>query len=358
MNSYRALDRNMFQYSFLVFGECDNVLSEEISRLGGRIYYSGKPTVKNIFPFLKKTIETIKKTGPYDAVHCHADIANAWPLFAAFLTGIPNRIAHSHSVISPNDKMIKRMYYEIQKVMINVFSNTKMACSELAGTSLFGGRVFSKRGNVLPNAIPANRFTNVPTEEIEKIKNELCIDSQNLVIGNITRFDQNKNQGFIVDVFYKVLQEIPNAVLILGGPDAGELKKIQNKILELGIQGHVRLIGERNDVPAILKVIDVYLFPSISEGFGYAVIEAQASGCLCFSSTGVPKNVDMGLGTLSRISLQESPEQWKNAIVEQSKDFERLKNDDLYTAVVARGFDIGTMARCISELYKGKITEK
>ena len=59
------------------------------------------------------------------------------------------------------------------------------------------------------------------------------------------------------------------------------------KVEELGIAHSVRFLGVRNDVSKILSAIDVFIFPSISEGLPLAVVEAQCSGLPCIVSTGV-----------------------------------------------------------------------
>lgn len=93
------------------------------------------------------------------------------------------------------------------------------------------------------------------------------------VIGNITRFDKNKNQYFIVEIFIKLLEIIPNSILILGGTDGEEKERIINKIGEAFISEKVRILGVRQDIPSILQLFDYYVFPSKSEGLGIAVLK-------------------------------------------------------------------------------------
>lgn len=60
--------------------------------------------------------------------------------------------------------------------------------------------------------------------------------------------------------------------------------KIQQKIVELGLNDSVKMLGARNDVSNILQAADCFLFPSLWEGLPVTVVEAQASGLRCFVS--------------------------------------------------------------------------
>ena len=89
-------------------------------------------------------------------------------------------------------------------------------------------------------------------------------------------------------MFARILNTLPSAQLVLVGRGEDEAD-IRSRVAALGIGDHVQLLGVRDDVPAILSALDVFIFPSLKEGLANATVEAQASGARCLLSTGVPE---------------------------------------------------------------------
>ncbi|MBC5975328.1 glycosyltransferase, partial [Bacillus pumilus] len=97
MNIYRALDRNVLQFDFITHRKdvCD--YDEEIQKLGGRIFYVPSIGASSPFAFVRTLTKTIKRTGPYQAVHAHTDFQTGFSALAAKLAGVKVRICHSHN---------------------------------------------------------------------------------------------------------------------------------------------------------------------------------------------------------------------------------------------------------------------
>ena len=71
----------------------------------------------------------------------------------------------------------------------------------------------------------------------------------------------------------------------------GQLREaIQNKIQLLKLSDSVTILSHRDDVPRLMKAMDVFIFPSKVEGFGIVTIEAQAAGLRCLISEAVPSS--------------------------------------------------------------------
>ena len=157
---------------------------------------------------------------------------------------------------------------------------------------------------------------------------------------------------FALEVFREVVGYLPNAVLLLGGPDGGRLGAVMEKSSELGLADRVRFVGERDDIPACLNLIDVYLFPSIYEGLPIALLEAQAAGCFCVSSTNVSTEVDMEIGQTAFCSLENSPEQWAEVIINRAVGYSRPTAERIQTAFRQKGYDIRWSAQRLIELYE------
>lgn len=105
----------------------------------------------------------------------------------------------------------------------------------------------------------------------------LGLSPEDFVLIYVAEIIANKNQTMLLDAFETVRRAVPNARLVLVGPehDGGALRK---RVEDRGLQSEVLLLGWRNDVPALLHLADVYAASSKSEGLGLNLIEAMACG--------------------------------------------------------------------------------
>ena len=96
-----------------------------------------------------------------------------------------------------------------------------------------------------------------------------------------------------------------------------------------------------------MRMFDVFVFPSLYEGLGMVLIEAQASGTPCVISDTIPDEADMGLGLLKKLNLKESPEAWCEAIVSSRRE-ERIPVETTISSILQKGYDLRTT---VKELY-------
>lgn len=341
MNYYRTMNREDIQFDFLVFAEKEWPYLKEIEKLGGNVYYAPSPSLRRVYGFYKHFVKVLRFGGPYEAIHCHADADNAIPLLCGFLCGVKIRISHSHSSTHVPISSVRGWIFLLRKILIRLMATKYLACSNKAGHALYGRTFFDKHGSVVKNGIFVDKFHNVSAAKVEALKQEFGITQRNdLIVGNISRFDKNKNQIFAIKVFEHLLSQKPNALLLLGGVDAGELKMLQEYVVERGLDKNVLFIGKRSDVEVCLKLMDVFLLPSVQEGFSISLLEAQASGCLCIASTGVPQDVNMELETLSYLSLSDDAKSWAETISKKLEIREIPAENAVNEAFDRNGFDI------------------
>jgi len=353
MNHYRVINRNEFQFDFLVFAEKDWPYLKEIEQLGGRVFYSSRPTMRNIYAFYKQFAEVVRNGGPYVAIHCHANEGNAIPLLCGLLCKIKIRISHSHSSTRSSLRSFRGWVCLLRKIIIRFTATRYLACSNEAGGVLYGRLFFNKHGKVVKNGICLEKYCVVRQEKIDSLRKEFGITYENdLIIGNISRFDRNKNQIFAIKVFEYLLMKHKNALLILGGVDGGELKKLQDYVIQHGLEKNVCFIGKRNDVEVCLKLLDVYLIPSISEGLPLSLLEAQASGCLCVVSTGVPDESNMELGSAFYLNLSDGAEHWAKLIGEKVANRIIPTQEDINKSFYQKGFDVVRSAEELVMYYE------
>lgn len=336
MNYYRHMDRSLVQFDFLTHRHDKADYDDEIERLRGKIYHL--PRLVPWSPGYRHALNQFFLAHPeYRIVHVHQDCLSSVILKAAKKSGVPVRIAHSHS--SSQDKDIKYPIKLFYKRFIPRYATQLFACGEDAGRWMFNGSDFK----VLKNAIDVSSYK-FQAERRALIRGSLGIPDNNLVIGHVGRFSYPKNHLYLLDVFASVHVKNPNTSLLLVGD--GELRpQIEQKLQELGLKDAVILTGVRSDVPDLLQAMDIFVFPSLYEGLPVTLVEAQASGLPCVISSQIP--VDCDLTTLiQRISLRENAMFWADKILEAEKT-----RPDTSAEITAAGFDIIQNAKWLQNYY-------
>lgn len=279
MNLYRNMDRTIVQFDFIVNSNSKKDYYEEINRLGGNIY-EVTPISKNIFKRFFELKKIFKSNLEYKIVHRHACSAIVFfDLLVAKLYKIKKVIVHSHSNMYKNRKLLNK----ILSPLVNLFADKKLACSKTAAEWLFGS---DKDVEIIYNGIDIDKFTyDINIRNI--IRNKLECDKK-FIIGNVGRLSWQKNQSFILDIFEKYLKTNINAELWLIG-DGDERESLSFKAKKLNIENNVKFFGNTNNINNLLQAMDLFLFPSIKEGLGISLIEAQINGLKCIISPEVPK---------------------------------------------------------------------
>lgn len=238
--------------------------------------------------FLKQLFREKK----YRIVHSNINTLSVFPLYAAKKAGVPVRIAHSHSTSNPCEWK-KNLIKNALRPFSKVWATDYFACSELAGRYLFGNKAFDKgEVKIIHNAIDVEKFKFDP-EARKKLRKEISIADDDFVIGHIGRFVQTKNHSFLVSMFAKLKKEKNNAKLVLVG-QGPLINKIRQQADELGLAKDVLFLGQRNDVEKLYSVFDVFCLPSLYEGFGMVLVEAQSNGLAAIVSKNVPAEADFG----------------------------------------------------------------
>lgn len=343
MNYYRHIDRTKVQFDFICDLDSTDIPYKEIENLGGRVILV--PPYQKIFQYIKELKKVLKENN-YKIVHSHINALSVFPLFAAKLAGVPVRIAHSHST-SNKKEWKKNLIKNILRPFSKVFATDYMCCSEHAGRWLFGNKEYDKGSvYILNNAIDLNIFKY--NKKIRKAKrNEIGISNNTKVIGHVGRFVEQKNHTFIIDVFNEVHKEDNNTILLLAGQGPLE-PKIKEKVIELGLEESVKFLGQRNDIEDLYQAFDIFLFPSIYEGLGLVLIEAQSSGLNCVASTEVPSKAKI-TNLLTFLDLDGNFNEWTNTIIKlmKRKNSRKIKRKKFAN----KGFDINTEASKLLNKY-------
>ena len=276
------------------------------------------------------------KNNKYDIVHINS---------SAYLTSfeivmickkrkIKKIITHSHDI--PKYNLIKRILKSLTCFIYVKNVNNILAVSEKTIDSLVTKK-YRNKATVVENGININKY-----KYNDRIRKELR-DKYNLndkkVYGTVGRFVRAKNHLFLIDLFYEIQKKQDNAFLVIVGEGFRKNMYI-DRITELGINDKVLIINYQDN---IYNMLDCYIMPSISEGFGISLVEAETNGLICFCTNTIPKESRISAHVFS---LDDNKEELANRII-KTKDNNSRK--DAYKRI---NLDIKTMIKKIEKIYK------
>lgn len=308
MNYYRHLDHSKVQFDFICDEDSTRIPYDEIKKLGGRVFLV--PKYQNLPKYLK-ALEKLFKENQYRIVHSNINTLSVFPLYAAKKSGVPIRISHSHSTSNPKEWK-RNLIKNILRPFSKRYATDYFACSELAGRYLFGNKAFDQgEVKIIYNAIDIEKFK---FDEVarKKLRKELGIKDNTIVIGHVGRFVQQKNHTFLVDVFKEYHKKNPDSKLLLvgSGPLEDEIKKIVER---LGLKDSVLFLGQRNDINKLYSAMDIFCLPSLYEGLPVVGIEAQAAGLPCVFSDKISDDIKI-TDSIKFIKLTDKLKEWSDEV--------------------------------------------
>ena len=188
------------------------------------------------------------------------------------------------------------------------------------------------------------------------VRAELGIPQDAFVIGHVGRFALQKNHQFLIDIMAEIAQREPNMRLLLIG--TGSLRpEMEERLAQLGLTDKVIFAGTRPDVPRLmLGAMDVFLFPSLYEGLGLVLIEAQAAGLPCVFSDVVPKEADVIKPLINRLSLSQSASEWAEVVLAQrNTDLPIQQSEALSILQCDSPFSIQKCVENLTDIYSEQL---
>lgn len=326
-------------------------LDDTIKDLGCDFYKLKGIWINNPLDYIKyaKAINNFfKEHDDYQVVHMNASSKNFLLLKYAKKYNIPVRIAHSHNIDFQTKNPIKKLIGNILKLPMRKYATDYFACSTIAGEWLFGKKnIDNKKVKIINNAVDYEKFKyNEKTRE--KIRKEFNIKKNDLLIGHVGRFTNQKNHTFLIDIFFEITKQNKKAKLIMVGIGEKE-EEIKQKVKDLNIEDKVIFAGFRNNINELMQAMDVFLLPSLYEGLGIVLIEAQAAGLPSITSDKVVPQEAKISKLLHYIPLEENEKQWATKILESS-----LERIDTKKEMQKKGYLIEQTAKYLEKFYINK----
>lgn len=353
MHILQHIDRDRFKMDFLVHTNDPCDYDEQVRALGSRIIAC--PEAHKPWIYSGKLTRILREYGPYDIVHSHVHHFSGYILRLAKQAGVPTRISHSHNDTAANQAQAgfkRRLYLKLMRSWIDNYANSGLACSHKAAASFFGTDWDADpRWQALYYGIDLKPFQ-AANNNIETRK-ELGIPEDAFVIGHVGRFVEQKNHRFLVEIVAEVAKREPKTRLLLIGD--GELRsQIEEQVTFFGLRDQTIFAGIRSDVPQLMQTMNTFLLPSLFEGLGLVLIEAQAAGTACLFSDVIPQEVDLVPPLMKRLSLSQSPSEWAQALLDQQANISLTRQDAL-TQVKASIFNIESAVTRLEDIYQAQV---
>ena len=345
LNYYKNINHDAIAMDFLFYGISLPRFNKELEAHGDKVINVCSYTTNLVRSIVE--IRDVVKAEEYDIVHAQLNALNVFPLLGAYLGGAKIRIAANHSTANLKYEFKKSLIKYIARPTAALFATHYAACSECAGVWCFGKRALRERKvKVIHNAIDLTKFT-FSYEIRNKVRKENGWDGR-YVIGHGGRFTKQKNHKFMVEIFYEVQKRCPDSLLVFAG-EGHLMEGIQKQVEVFGLTDKVQFLGVRFDMNELMQGMDLFLFPSLYEGLGNVITEAQAVGLRCVVSSAVPSEVKM-TDLVDSLPLSKSAAEWADRVAAYSNGYLRSsRHSDLINA----GYEIKTAASDLEKYYQG-----
>ena len=334
MNYYKHINKDIIQFDFLV-NEPNIPYAEEIKNMGGNIIIL--PSRRHLFKFQTQAKQFFKNHAKeYQAIwQNNCTLSNIAYIKYAKKYGIKKRIMHAHNSKNMGN-ILTLILHKINKLLLPKYATHFWSCDMCASKYFYLKKIIqSNKHQIINNAINVQTFT-FNSQVRQEYRKKLKLQPTDVAVGHIGRFHFQKNHMFLIEVFNEYQKLQPQAQLFLVG-EGEDKAKVQQHVANLGLQNKVHFLGARQDVPALLQAMDIFLFPSLFEGLSVALIEAQTSGVTIFTSTTVSPNTKL-VKNYFNISLNQSPCYWASIMQQKFNDgYPRKSNAQ---QVIDAGFDI------------------
>lgn len=245
-------------------------LGEELTKQGFKVYFRERKKrfdVSIIFWLIE-----IMRNENIDVVHAHQYTPLFYSAPAARLAGAINVVYTEHGRLYPDVRRWKRwLFNPFLALMVDHFvsisESTRQAMVKYDNFPL-------RRIEVIHNG--ADLSSMCPSIDLVAKRHSLGIDEYFRIIGTAARLDCVKNLRMMLNVFKKILEHVPDVILLICGTGP-QLKELESISQQLEIENSVKFLGLRNDLPEIYQLFEVFLLSSFTEGISITLLEAMAT---------------------------------------------------------------------------------
>ncbi len=273
-----------------------NMMVPVLNELGIKVYSLNIPMERN-FALATTELEKIYKIEKPDIIHStlfKSDIITRRlkskyniPLISSYVNNNYNPLRFKDlSVVQGIKLRLVQLFDAYTSRKVDFFISNSLTIKNAKANSTF---VDKDKVKVIFRGRDVEKFKNAYNEEkLKELKASLGIAQNQQVLLNVSRLIERKGQMDLLNAMPGILEKFPNTILLIAGHGIFE-KKLKRKINELKIDRSVKLLGRRQDVPLLLMLADVFVFPTYFEGLPGSLIEAMLAEKVIVCSD-IPEN--------------------------------------------------------------------
>lgn len=273
LNLFSHLDRNRFETEFY-FLKGFGAIGEKLLRSGGKGYE--RLQHHRIDPVvccrLAKRLRSFSPDILY-MLSCHRN-AMFWGALCSSLTSRCKRIIAVHHTPTVggdrNFALLDRLFLPSTSAIVAVSPSHARSLQSVE-------RVDSKRIVVIENGIDQRRYEAVDLTQVERLRSELMIGAEDKVVIMVAALRPHKGHETLLLAADKFVRAGHNFKFLIVG-DGPRMEELYHLTIELGLQNHVLFLGERHDIPELLRLSDISVLPSPKETLPLFILESMAAG--------------------------------------------------------------------------------
>lgn len=211
-----------------------------------------------------------------DLVHAHGDRASIWAGLCARLTGLPSVATLGAGPADEREPGRGAVPGRLLAFVLNRWCSGVVAVSEAARTRhLQGGRIRGDRVAVIHNGIDVEAHAAAGRER-DRARRELGLRPNQQVVMALSALREGKGLDVLLRAVASLARDHARLRLLVAGE--GPLReRLETLVRNCGLEGHVRWLGQRDDVAELLAAADVFVLPSLYEDFPAVLVSAMAA---------------------------------------------------------------------------------
>ena len=268
----KNLDRNIFDVSVAAMG--GGKFEEKVKKNNIPFYPIELP--KLLRTKYLKNLELIQEKEKFDIIHSHGGVAG---FYGRILKKHHPDVRSVHTIhgihyINSGNIFRRNVSKTIEQYLVQFTDRTICETHNDFLVAVKNKIAELSKTDIIPNGINISKFANLKKDR--ELINELGFTEDNFIIGNISRFDEQKNQKLILQAAYYLIRKYPNMRFVFVG-SGHYLQQMKDLGRDSNIEDYIVFTGEQEDLRRYYSIFDIFVFPTLWEGMPYVLLEAMAS---------------------------------------------------------------------------------